>query len=96
MNPTICIMDPWNTRILPIFKNTILDSITTIVNQSLKTGTLVEDWKIASVRPLIKGPNLDTELINYRPISNLSFLSKIIEKATQTQLQKHFDNQSFF
>ena len=43
---------------------------------------------------LTKGLNLDTELINYRPISNLSFLSKIIGKAAQTQLQKHFDNQS--
>ena len=27
-------------------------------------------------------------------MSNLSFLSKLIEKAAQSQLQKHFDNQS--
>ena len=94
MNPTICIMGPCNTRLLLKFKGIILDSITTIVNQSITSGTFLEDWKIASVRPLIKGLNLDTELINYRPISNLCFLPKIIEKAAQTQLQKHFDNQS--
>ena len=49
---------------------------------------------MAIVRPLIKGPNLDTELKNYRPISNLSFLSKIVEKAAQLQLQEHFDQHS--
>ena len=82
------------SRFLLKLKNTILDSITTIVDQSLTIGTFLEDWKIASVRSLITGLNLDTELINCRPISNLSFLSKIIEKAAQTQLQNHFDNQS--
>ena len=51
-------------------------------------------WKMAVVRPLIKGTNLDTELKNYRPISNLSFLSKITEKAAQLQLQRHFNQQS--
>ena len=83
MNPTTCISDSCNTRFLLKFKETILDAITTIVNQSLTTGEFLDDWKMAMVRPLIKGTNLDTELKNYRPISNLSFLSKIIEKAAQ-------------
>ena len=94
MNPTTCIIDPCNTRFLLKFKETILDAITFIVNQSLTTGEFLDDWKMAVVRPLIKDTNLDTELKNYRPISNLSFLSKIIEKAVQLQLQKHFDQQS--
>ena len=94
INPTTCIIDPCNTRFLLKFKETILDAITTIVNQSLTTGEFLDDWKVAAVRPLIKGPNLDTDLKNYRPICNLSFLSKIIEKAAQSQLQKHFDHQS--
>ena len=96
MNPTTCIIDPCNTRFLLKFKETILDAITTIVNQSLTTGEFLDDWKVAAVRPLIKGPNMDTELKNYRPISNLSFLSKIIEKAAQSQLQKHFNQQSYY
>ena len=69
-------------------KETTLYSIITIVNQSLTTGTFLEDWKIASVRPVIKGLNLDSELINYRPIINLSFLSKIIER----QLKHNYKN----
>ena len=90
MNPTTCMTDPCDTRFLLRFKDTIIDAITMIVNHSLTTGEFLDDWKMAIGRPLIKGPNLDTELKNYRPISNLSFLSKIVEKAAQLQLQEHF------
>ncbi|KAL5253885.1 hypothetical protein ACHWQZ_G013597 [Mnemiopsis leidyi] len=52
-----------------------------IVNQSLKEGVFPEDLKIASIRPKLKKPTLDVDdLSNYRPISNLTFLSKILEK----------------
>ena len=94
MNATMSIMDPCNTRFLLKFKEIIVDAITTITNQSLTTGEFLDDWKVAAVRPLIKDPNIRTEFKNYRPISNLSFLSKVIEKAAQVQLQKHFDEQS--
>ena len=94
MNPTTSIMDPCNTRFPLKFKGIITDVITTITNQSLTTGEFLDDWKVAAVRPLIKGLNMSTKLKNYRPISNLSFLSKIIEKAAQSQLKKHFDKQS--
>ena len=87
-------MDPCNTGFLLKFKEIIVDAITTITNQSLTTGEFLDDWKVAAVRPLIKDANIRTEFKNYRPISNLSFLSKIVEKAAQVQLQKHFDEQS--
>ena len=74
--------DPCDTKFLLRFKETIIDAITMIVNQSITTGEFLDDWKMAIVRPLIKGPNLDTEL---------SFLSKIVEKAVQLQWQEHFD-----
>ena len=94
VNPTNCIMDPFNSQFLLKFKETIADAITIMTNQSFITGEFLDDWKVVAVRPLIKGPNVDTELKNYRPISNLSFLSKITEKVAQLQLQKHFDQQS--
>ena len=83
--------DPCDTKFLLRFKDTLEDPITMIVNQSLTLGEFLDNWKMAIVRPLIKGQNLDTELKNYRPISNLSYLSKIVEKAAQLQLQEHFD-----
>ena len=62
MNPTTCIINPCNTLFLLKFKETILDAITIIVNQSLTTGEFLDDWKMSIVRPLINGTNLDTEL----------------------------------
>ena len=93
MKPTTCITDPCNMRFLLKFKETILYAITIMVNQSLTTVEFLDDWKMAVVRPLIKGTILDTKLKNYRHISYLSFLSKITEKAAQLQLQKYFDQQ---
>ncbi len=42
---------------------------------------------MAVIKPLIKKPQLDPkDLVNYRPISNLPFLSKILEKVVSSQL----------
>ncbi len=42
---------------------------------------------LAVIKPLIKKPQLDpSELANYRPISNLPFMSKILEKVVSAQL----------
>ena len=42
------------------------------------------------VLPLIKKPGLDQEILkNYRPVSNLSFLSKVIEKVISVRILKH-------
>ena len=90
MHYTTCEMDSCNTKFLMKFKDTIIGTITKIINVSLTTEQYLDEWKIAVVRPLIKGPNLDTEYKNYRPISDLSFMSKLIEKAAQTQLMTHF------
>jgi len=46
--------------------------------------------KHAIVTPLLKKPGLDTaDMGNYRPVSNLSFLSKLIERAVATQLNDY-------
>ena len=37
-------------------------------------------WKIAIIRPLLKKLDLDLITSNYRPVSNLPFLSKVLEK----------------
>ncbi|MGL4600325.1 MAG: reverse transcriptase domain-containing protein, partial [Plesiomonas sp.] len=48
---------------------------------------------MAVIKPLIKKPNLDpSELGNYRPISNLPYLSKILEKVVSTQLCSFLQN----
>lgn len=59
------------------------------LNCSLETGIFPDARKTAIVKPLLKKHNLDpTVLSNYRPISNLPFLSKILEKAILKQLDE--------
>ena len=54
-------------------------------------------FKKAIISPLIKKQNLDVnELKNYRPVSNLSFISKIIEKAVSLQMNEHLLSFSLF
>ena len=59
-----------------------------IVNKSLKDGYFPTVCKKAIVKPLLKKQNLDRELKNYRPVSNLSFISKLIEKCVCVQISK--------
>ena len=49
--------------------------------------------KSSIVTPLIKKPGLDAEILkNYRPVSNLSFLSKVIEKVIASRIISHIEN----
>ena len=54
-------------------------------------------WKNALVRPLLKKPGLDhTILKNFRPISNLQFVSKLTEKAVAKQITEHMSTHGLF
>jgi len=51
------------------------------------------EFKHAIVRPLLKKSGLDAnDLKNYRPVSNLSFLSKLLERVVQRRLQAFLDS----
>jgi len=64
--------------------NVIAKPLTYIINLSLRSGTMPNCWKKARVVPIHKnGPTTDVE--NYRPISILPAVSKIIEKAVHEQ-----------
>ena len=50
-------------------------------------------FKTALVRPLLKKPNLDREdFKNYRPVSNLPFVSKVLEKTVSTRIENHLSS----
>ena len=48
-------------------------------------------WKRAVVKPLLKKPGLECIFKNYRPVSNLPAISKLIEKVAIKQIQDHSD-----
>ena len=77
---TTCMLDPIPTKLLKEMLPEVIDPLLNIVNSSLSLGYVPKTFKLAIIKPLIKKPQLDPrELVNYRPISNLTFLSKILE-----------------
>jgi hypothetical protein len=82
-----CELDPLPTKLLKGNMHHVLPIITNIVNKSLLNGEFPENLKTAIVRPLLKKSNLDIDdLSNYRPVSNIPYLGKIIEKAVCEQI----------
>ena len=82
-----CELDPLPTHFLKDNINTVAPTICHIINSSLQEGKFPDDLKEAVVRPLLKKPGLAiSEHSNYRPVSNLAFLGKVIEKAASDQI----------
>ncbi len=87
---TFCDLDPIPTSILKQCLPALLPTIANIVNLSLSTGVFPNQFKLSSVIPLLKKYNLNKEdMSNYRPISHLSFLSKLIERVVKQRLTHH-------
>ena len=80
MKSKSCEIDPIPTHIFKQLQPSILPTVTKIVNLSLNEGEFCNKWKVAVVQPLLKKVGLELIKSNYRPISNLTFMSKIIEK----------------
>ena len=75
------------------FINTLLPTITRIVNLSFNEACIPEILKQLAVEPRIMKPMLDNELLSsYRPISNLRFISKAIEKVAADRLNCNLIN----
>ena len=98
-----CKLDPLPTWLIVECIDEFLPIITKIVNISLTTGEMPHELKHALVRPLLKKAGLDLIKKNYRPVSNLSFLGKVIEGAVIKQYIDHLtknklsdDNQSAY
>ena len=71
--------------------------ITRIINCLISLVQFPNSLKVAMIIPSLKKPSLDINtLANYRPITNLSFLSKKIEKGRLMQLDLHIENNNLY
>ena len=86
-------IDGLPARLLKDSAVVIADRVTHLLNLSIKSGTVPSEWKQAKVVPLFKSGNKD-DLDNYRPISILPILSKILEKAVFHQLHSYLSKNS--
>ena len=88
-----CSLDPCPTHIVKQCIDILLPSLTKLVNLSLKNGIFPNPFKQAIVTPLLKRSTLSKEdLKSYRPVSGLSFLSKLVERIVAAQIRSHMDS----
>ena len=91
-----CSLDAFPTWILEECANELTPAITLIINCSLELGEMPCILKRAVVRPVLKKSGLNkNDFKNYRPVSNLTSLSKIIEKIVTSRLQEYLNSHDF-
>ena len=82
-------IDPLPKHLMSGSLDELLPHLLDLVNTSLRTGS-IDGVKLSHVRPLLKKFDMDyTELSSYRAISNLSFISKLIERVVAKRLDEH-------
>ena len=88
-------IDKISARMLKENKMSLLPVLTYLINNVISSSTFPDNLKIARVTPLFKkGSKSDPN--NYRPISILSVLSKLIEKILTSQVRAYMENLNLF
>ena len=83
-------LDPLPATVMRSCYSALVPAFKTVISLSLSTGSMPKDLKITSLRPLLKKPNTDCEQFsNFRPVSNLKFLSKLVEKSVFVQANNY-------
>ena len=85
-----CALDPIPTWLLKQCQDHLAPILATIVNASLSCAEFPTELKKAFLTPVIKKIIIDCEIFkNYRPVSNLSFISQLVERVVCVQLVEH-------
>jgi hypothetical protein len=88
-----CCLDFIPTPVLKSCLEALLPPITTLINLCLQESTFPSCFKTAVVKPLLKKHSLPKDdLSSYRPISNLNFLSKLLERIIHNRLTSHLNS----
>ena len=83
-----CASDPLPTWMVKQCLPVLLPFITSIVNLSLSTSTVPNQFKSAVITPILKKTSLDPNILkNFRPVANLRFISKVVEKPLLCKFQ---------
>uniref|UniRef100_A0A1B6FP21 Reverse transcriptase domain-containing protein n=1 Tax=Cuerna arida TaxID=1464854 RepID=A0A1B6FP21_9HEMI len=89
-------LDNISSKLIKTNFNYLKSPILHIINQSILQGKFPDIYKIGKVVPVYKS-GAKNHIINYRPITLLSNISKILEKCIKNQLFKYLiDNNLLF
>uniref|UniRef100_A0A8C5D409 Reverse transcriptase domain-containing protein n=1 Tax=Gouania willdenowi TaxID=441366 RepID=A0A8C5D409_GOUWI len=93
--PSTCLSDPIPTKLFKEVIPLVCPSLLETINISL--SIVPSYFKHALVNPILKKPNLDPgQPINYRPISKLPFMSKMMEKVVAKQLTSIMEDNDLY
>jgi len=84
-----CGPDLLTSKMLKLVKSEISPAISVLVNASLESGVYPSMFKEAKVIPLFKNKGKREDKANYRPVSNLSTVGKVIEIAANLQITRY-------
>ena len=88
-----CELDPVPTWVIQKYAMELSPFISALFNASMRHGVFPASQKLASITPVLKKASLDPlDLSNYRSISNLTFLSKLLEHAVHEQITGYLDS----
>ncbi len=97
MKSSSCPLDVVPTVLFKNVIDTIGPCMLSIINNSLTSGQVPGYFKQAVVQPILKKTNLDPSLPqNFRPISKLPFMAKVLEKVVVNQLSAVLDGHNVF
>ena len=83
-------LDAFPTSLIKQCSSTFAPVISRLANLSFEHATFPSNFKTAQVTPLLKKHGLDaSDPANYRPISNLNTISKILERLVLTRIVGH-------
>ena len=92
---TSCGIDNLNSEFIRKIKLSIKEPLSKLINISLETGNVPNTLKIAKVIPIYKNKSPE-QYANYRPISLLPSLSKVLEKIIHKRLYNFINSQNLF
>ena len=92
-----CLLDSLPTALIKDCFDTIGPLLVRLINLSLSEGIFPTSFKNSHIFPLLKKHNLPPEdLSNFRPISNLNYVSKLLERIVAKRLNLHLSDNSLF
>ncbi|KAF7239428.1 Visinin-like protein 1 [Varanus komodoensis] len=96
VHTTTCVLDPCPSWLLSKAKHGIGSWIQEVINAFLKDGRVPAPLKEVVVRPVLKKASLDPEMAaSYRPVANIPFLGKVLERVVAGQLQALLDETDY-
>ena len=96
-SPKSCELDPIPSNLLIECLDSILPSVTDLFSSSLASGIFQQGFNSALVTPILKRMCRDhNDLNNYRPVSNLCFIDKILEKLVISQVSSYLYSRNLY